>query len=126
MNLTAKGIGYDIRLARMVANFAIIITQKLGPSTLSHVELFLIKDVLKTFVVGEYHTFSAIEVVSPSLQSKHDSTKLEIVCRIVSLIGFELTRSVGNSLASLHEDTTETLVGSITKDYEIFIAFRKS
>ncbi|MFS7994727.1 hypothetical protein Hanom_Chr12g01109471 [Helianthus anomalus] len=63
--LSTKRISYDIRLTRVVANIAIVIAQELVPTSLPHVQLFLIKNMLETFVVCKNHTLRSIEVVSP-------------------------------------------------------------
>ncbi|MFS7936243.1 hypothetical protein Hanom_Chr05g00413231 [Helianthus anomalus] len=68
---STKRIGHDIHLTRMVANFAIVIVQEFNPTSLPHVQLFLIKNMLETFVVCENHTLRSIEVVSPDL--KHEN-----------------------------------------------------
>ena len=57
------GIDYNICLARMIANFTLVVIQQLHPYSLPHVELFLIEDMLKTFVIGEDSALFVIEVV---------------------------------------------------------------
>ncbi|KAF5808403.1 hypothetical protein HanXRQr2_Chr04g0144971 [Helianthus annuus] len=67
MGLTTKGVGYYIRLAWMIANFAVVVVKQFHPTSLSHVQLFLVKDMLKAPMVGEDHTLCTIKVVSPDL-----------------------------------------------------------
>ncbi|MFS7923506.1 hypothetical protein Hanom_Chr03g00261521 [Helianthus anomalus] len=60
MSLTTKTIGHDIRLARMVRNLAVVVIKKLYPSSLTHIQFLLVKDVLQAFMVIENHTLSTI------------------------------------------------------------------
>ena len=68
--LSAKGICYHIGLAGMVADFSLIITEQFYPSPLSHVQVFLVKDVLQALVVSEDCALGSIEIMSPNLQCK--------------------------------------------------------
>ncbi|MFS7970685.1 hypothetical protein Hanom_Chr09g00823851 [Helianthus anomalus] len=47
MSLTTKCIGHDIRLTRVVANLAIVVVERFHPTSLSHIEFFLVKDVCR-------------------------------------------------------------------------------
>ncbi|MFS7953374.1 hypothetical protein Hanom_Chr07g00617811 [Helianthus anomalus] len=71
---STKRIGHDIRLTRMVANFAIVIVQEFNPTSLPHVQLFLIKNILETFVVCENHTLRAIKIMSPDFKRENHSS----------------------------------------------------
>ncbi|MFS7939989.1 hypothetical protein Hanom_Chr05g00458381 [Helianthus anomalus] len=46
MSLTTKCIGHDIRLTRVVANLAVVVVEQFHPTSLSHIEFFLVKNVL--------------------------------------------------------------------------------
>ena len=72
--LSTKRIGYDIRLTMMVANLAIVVTQEFNPTSLPHVQLLLIKNMLETFVVCENHTLRAIKIVSPDFKRENHSS----------------------------------------------------
>ncbi|GKG42848.1 hypothetical protein Tco_0477146, partial [Tanacetum coccineum] len=54
----------------MVMNLALVITKQLNPSPLPHIQLLLIKNVLKTFVIGIDNTLSTIQIMSPSLKRR--------------------------------------------------------
>ncbi|GJT33739.1 hypothetical protein Tco_0924158 [Tanacetum coccineum] len=57
--------------SRMVTYLTVVITQQLYPSTLSHVQLLLIKNVLQTLVISEHGALGAIQILSPHLQGEH-------------------------------------------------------
>ncbi|GJZ81603.1 hypothetical protein Tco_0646597, partial [Tanacetum coccineum] len=49
--LSTYCIDYYVRLTMMVANFALIVAEKLYPVTLTYVQFFFIEDILETLVV---------------------------------------------------------------------------
>jgi hypothetical protein len=50
---SAKGVGYDVGLPRVIRDVTIVIVEEFYPSPLTHVEFLLIKYMLETLVVGE-------------------------------------------------------------------------
>ncbi|GJZ91598.1 hypothetical protein Tco_0663525 [Tanacetum coccineum] len=76
----------------MVANLTLIITKQLDPPHLVHIQLFLVENMLKDLVVRVDDTLRAIQ----------------------------LSRCIGDYLASLHEHTTYSLIRCIAVNYKIF------
>ena len=101
--LSTQGICYCIGFSRMVTNFTFVIIQQFYPSSLSHVEIFLVEDVLQTLIVCEDCAFGSILVVSPYFQGKHHCSQFEIVCVVIDLMVLELYCVIGDDLSSLHE-----------------------
>ena len=54
---TTKNVIHDISFVRVVTNLIAVVVKKLNPSSLPHVKLLLIENVLEDFVVGENHKF---------------------------------------------------------------------
>ncbi|GJW76975.1 hypothetical protein Tco_0138657 [Tanacetum coccineum] len=63
--LPPQCISYYIHLTRMIANFAVIVAEKLYPAMLMHVQFLLVKDVQKTLMVSIDNTLCLIQVMSP-------------------------------------------------------------
>jgi NADPH-dependent glutamate synthase beta subunit-like oxidoreductase len=70
--LAAQGICHHICFTRMVVYEKAILLQKLHPSTLSEVQVFLGDNIFQTLVIRENLILRSIKVVSPLLQSKDD------------------------------------------------------
>jgi hypothetical protein len=66
---STKGIGYNVRLSRVIMNAEIIILDKLYPSPLTHIQLLLRENILQTLVIGVYLTPVSVEVMTPGLES---------------------------------------------------------
>ena len=58
---------------------------------MSHVELLLIENVLKTLMICEDGAFCAVKVVSTDLQSKHHCSEFEVVRGVIDLMSLELS-----------------------------------
>src|SRR5688572_3785989 len=108
----------------MIKNTHIIIFQQLQPPSLSQIQISLSKHILQTFVVDEYINTNTIQVMPPNLQSINNSGSLQIMCRIVLLVNFELSRSISYDLTILHKNTTQSDSRSITVDYKPISTFR--
>ena len=54
----------------MITQFKIIILKQLHPPPLTHIKLFLIKDVLETLMIRKDAKPYSVQVVSPNLQCK--------------------------------------------------------
>ncbi|MFS7945915.1 hypothetical protein Hanom_Chr06g00529751 [Helianthus anomalus] len=65
---------YNICFARMVLDGTFIIIQQLNPSTLTHVQFFLVEDMLKAPMVGVDGAFGTVQIVPPDLQRKYHSS----------------------------------------------------
>lgn len=68
--LMTQGVSHHAVISRMITNFTLIVIQQLYPSLLSQVDPFLIKDVLKTFIVHIDDAFCFAKIVAPDLQTK--------------------------------------------------------
>ncbi|GKE70576.1 hypothetical protein Tco_1528648 [Tanacetum coccineum] len=51
----------------MVANFAVIVAEKLYPMMLTHIHLFLIEDMLETLVVSVYDALRPVQAYDITL-----------------------------------------------------------
>ena len=70
------------------------------------IQVWLGEDVLEAFVIGENLTMAAQQLLEPCYQSMYHRCKFKIMCGIVELMLFQLTRSIRHNLAFLHEDST--------------------
>src|ERR1044072_8677013 len=76
-SLPAKSISHHIRLPRMILQSKLVVFQELHPSTLSHVQILLIEQVLQTFVISEDCERTPIQIVPPNLEwdsASHESS----------------------------------------------------
>lgn len=89
-NFMTKCVDHDILFTGMVANLVIVIAKKFGPSSLSHVEIFLAEYMLKSNMVSENHTLGTVKVVSPDFQGEDDGTKFKIISCIINLMNLDL------------------------------------
>nr|GEX60870.1 zinc finger, CCHC-type [Tanacetum cinerariifolium] len=64
-------IRHHVRFTQMVTNFAVIVAKKLNPSSLAHIQLLLIKDVLETSMVSVDDTLRPIQVMSLDFKSEN-------------------------------------------------------
>jgi hypothetical protein len=55
----------------------------------------------------------------------YNGCKLKIMCRIALFMILQLSRGIGNNSSIVHQNTTESLAGCITIDYEIFADVRQ-
>ncbi|MFS7936417.1 hypothetical protein Hanom_Chr05g00415321 [Helianthus anomalus] len=60
----------------MVLDGAFIIVQEFDPSSLTHVQFLLLEDTLETPVIGVNSALGTVQVVSPYLKCKHNSSQL--------------------------------------------------
>ncbi|MFS7992047.1 hypothetical protein Hanom_Chr12g01077691 [Helianthus anomalus] len=60
----------------MVFDSAFIIVQELDPSSLTHVQFLLFKDMLETPVIGVNCALGTVQVVSSYLKCKNNSSQL--------------------------------------------------
>ena len=65
-----------ISLPWMMHQLEIIILQKDHPSSLPHIQLFLIKQVFHTFMATEHLKLSYLQIMFPNFQSKHHNFQL--------------------------------------------------
>ena len=118
VRLASEGIDHDIGLAKITSDSKIEVSYCFHPMLPMKVGRRLSKDILETFVVGEDFTTAAEKVVSPSLKRMDDGCELEIMSWVVLLNRLEVSRSIINHLALLHENDTKSMKRSITKDLE--------
>src|SRR4051794_35108396 len=88
--LSAESVSDNIRLARMVVDIHIIILDQLHPSTLPHIQLLLSKNVLEALMIGIQLTHVAYQIVVPCLEGMYHSGKLEVMGRVILLMGTKL------------------------------------
>nr|GEW96510.1 reverse transcriptase domain-containing protein [Tanacetum cinerariifolium] len=98
--------GYYIRLTRMVANFAVIIVEKLYPTTLMHIQLFLIEDMPETLMVGVYDVLHLVQVMSPDLEGKYYRTQFQIMGGVILLVNFNCRESYAITLPLCKPDAS--------------------
>ncbi|MFS8024696.1 hypothetical protein Hanom_Chr16g01466421 [Helianthus anomalus] len=60
----------------MVLDGAIVIIQKFDPSSLAHIHFLLLEDMLETLVIGVDSALGTVQVVSPYLMRKNNSSQL--------------------------------------------------
>ncbi|MFS7967564.1 hypothetical protein Hanom_Chr09g00787161 [Helianthus anomalus] len=60
----------------MILDSAFIIVEQLDPSSLTHIQLLLLEDMLETPVIGVNRALGTVQVVSPYLKRKHNSSQL--------------------------------------------------
>ena len=69
--LVAKCIGYKIGLLRVLEDLVIVIIHHIYPSSLSHVQIWMVHQVPQTLVIQVNGTTNPIEVMSPNLEGKN-------------------------------------------------------
>ncbi|KAM1787818.1 hypothetical protein ACFX11_038181 [Malus domestica] len=87
MRLPTKSISYRIDMTWVILNGAVIITEQLYPSPLLEIKIWLSEDILKALMISEDLTLFPIKIVPSNFQSKDDCYQLEIMSRIVPLMG---------------------------------------
>ncbi|MFS8014425.1 hypothetical protein Hanom_Chr15g01344341 [Helianthus anomalus] len=60
----------------MVLDSAFVIIKQLDPSSLTHVQFLLLEDMLETPVIGVNGAPGTVQVVSPYLKCKNNSSQL--------------------------------------------------
>ncbi|KAJ0443756.1 hypothetical protein HanIR_Chr16g0824351 [Helianthus annuus] len=55
----------------MILDCALLVVEQFDPSTLLHVELLLIQDMLETPMTGINGAFGTVQAMSPYLECKH-------------------------------------------------------
>ena len=101
-----KGICYYIGLNGMIANLIFVIIEHLYPSSLPHVQFFLIEDLLEAFVICEHCAFCTKKVMTLDIQSKNRCYQFKVMYGIVDFVVLKLSRGIGYNLSSLHKNAT--------------------
>ncbi|KAJ0858823.1 hypothetical protein HanRHA438_Chr13g0605521 [Helianthus annuus] len=109
----------------MILDRAFVVIQEFDPSTLTHVQLLLLEDMLETPVIGVNGALGTVQVMSPYLKRENNCSQFQIVCSVVPFVNLKLARCVGNDLVTLHQHTTKSLDGSIAVNHKIVCAFRQ-
>ena len=76
VRLAAQGIGHYISLAWRIGDTQVKVCNKLHPSLLTEVQIWLSKQILQTLVIGEDLAAITGKVMSPLLQCMNGSSKL--------------------------------------------------
>ncbi|GKG54286.1 hypothetical protein Tco_0557809 [Tanacetum coccineum] len=79
-----------------------MVAEKLYPTTLTHIQLLLVEDMLETLVVGIYDALHPIQVVSPDLESEYNFTQFQIMGGVILFVDLQLSRGISNPFAPLH------------------------
>ncbi|GJY47742.1 hypothetical protein Tco_0436805 [Tanacetum coccineum] len=99
----------DLKLMEMVANLAVIVAEKLYLATLTHVQLFLIEDMLETLVVSINNALHPIQVVTLDLESEYNCTQFQIIGGVILFVNLQLSRGICNHFAPLHQYAPQAL-----------------
>ena len=102
VRLAAQGISHYISLAWRIGNTQVKVRNKLHPSLLTEVQIWLSKQILQTLVVSEDLATITEKVMSPLLQRMNDSSKFEVVNWVVLFVRAQLPRGISNHFAVLH------------------------
>jgi hypothetical protein len=70
--LSTQGIRNQIRLARIIVNFQVIILDELQPSALPKVKILLSKNVFQALVIIVDSALGSHNIVSPNLKNMHN------------------------------------------------------
>ncbi|KAJ0898004.1 hypothetical protein HanRHA438_Chr08g0351931 [Helianthus annuus] len=60
----------------MILDGAFIVVQKFNPSSLTHIQILLLKNMLETPVTGVNRAPGTVQVVSPYLKRENNSSQL--------------------------------------------------
>ena len=90
----------------MVMHTHIVILNKIKPSSLTEIQVFLGEYILKAIMVSEPIYMNTIQVVSRNLECKQHYDKLEFMSWIVLLMNLKLSIVISYHLTSLHEYKT--------------------
>jgi hypothetical protein len=72
--LSYSSASHNICFSWVILQGEFIVLDEFHPSPLPHVQLLLVEQILQAFVITEDSENAPIEVVSPYLQCKHDSS----------------------------------------------------
>ena len=75
MQFPAQGISNYVCLARMIVHLEVIILDQLEPSSLTHIQLRLSEDVLKTFMISVDIAHIVEQIISLGLQSMNNCSE---------------------------------------------------
>ena len=75
MRFPAQGIRNYVCLAWMIVHLEVVILDQLEPSSLTHIQLRLSEDVLKTFMISVDVAHIAKQIMSPDLQSMNNCSE---------------------------------------------------
>ena len=102
VRLAAQGISHYISLAWRTGNTQVKVCNKLHPSLLTEVQIWLSKQIFQTLVVSEDLATITEKVMSPFFQRVNDSSKFEVMNWVVLFVRAQLPRGISNHFALLH------------------------
>ena len=98
--------------------------EKLYPSALAYIEVWLGEDPLETLMIDHKFESLAEQVVTPFLKSMDYRQELEIVCGVVLLMLPKLTRFISYGMLVLLKNPTYTLAAGINDDFKSLVKIR--
>ena len=75
MRFPTQGIRNDVCLARMIVHLEVIILDQLKPSSLTHIQLRLSEEVLKTFMINVDVAHIAKQIMPLGFQSMNNCSE---------------------------------------------------
>lgn len=76
-------------------------------------------------MISKYCTLGTIQIMSPNLQCEHYDPKFKIMGGVVDFVGFELPRSIGDDLSSLHEYVSQPWFEASQYTTKSFVLFER-
>src|SRR4030066_433225 len=90
----AQSISNNVSFTWMIIQSKVIIFQQFKPSSLPHIQLFLIKQILQTLMITKHLKSRSIQIMPPDFQHKYYSSQLKIMSRIIPFMNFQLFRCI--------------------------------
>jgi hypothetical protein len=103
----------------VLVDLAVVILNKLKPSPLSHIQLFLGEEILQARMICVDLTLLTVQVMFPNLKGKNDGRQFEIVSQVVWLVAKFLWH-IHYYLVALHNHTPQSFLRGVTVDCKVF------
>jgi hypothetical protein len=92
VSLATQCVCNHIRLSWVTMHFQLIVLDQFYPSSLPHIQIWLGKDILQTFLVCIDVNHIPEQIMSPRPQCHHHGCQLKIMSWIIFLVASQLSR----------------------------------
>jgi hypothetical protein len=116
---SAKGIDNPIFFSFNVFDFEIIFTKEGHPSSLSGIELRLVKQISQSTVICHNYKFPSQEVMPPHFQGMHYGSPFYIMGHIVDFMFIQFSKFIADHTSFLHKDSSEPFLRGICAHKEV-------
>ena len=97
---------------------------KESATTLHHVNLFLVEDVLETLLISEDGILRIVQIVSLYFRGKNYNSQLKVIVSIVILVHFNLSGFVRDNFLYLHQYAPQSFMWRVAIYDVVLCSFR--